>query len=160
MRRSNEPKEVWAGTFDSFICKPKRRMSLKLAVDCSMKSSRKLVVVIEDDLLVLEATKSLLCSWGCSVVAAQSCGDALKMLKEIGRRPDLIVCDYHLPEGPKGIDTIETLRGDFEIPALLISADPTLPDCDDEPIRYRLLHKPVNAKIFRAMLVDASVLQD
>lgn len=125
-----------------------------------MKPSRKLVVVIEDDLLVLEATKSLLCSWGCNVVAAQSCSDALEMLKEIGRRPDLIVCDYHLPKGPKGIDTIEKLRGDFEIPALLISADPTLPDCDDEPARYRLLHKPVSAKTFRAMLIDASVLRD
>lgn len=125
-----------------------------------MKSSRKLVVVIEDDLLVLEATKSLLCSWGCNVVAAQSCGDALKMLMEIGQRPDLIVCDYHLPKGPKGIDTIEKLRAGSRIPALLISADPTLPDCDDEPARYRLLHKPVNAKTFRAMLVDASVLRD
>jgi CheY-like chemotaxis protein len=125
-----------------------------------MKPSRKLVVIIEDDLLVLEATKSLLCSWGCKVIAAQSCGDALKMLNEIKQRPDLIVCDYHLPRGPKGIDTIEKLRDGFEIPALLISADTTLPDCDDEPVRYRLLHKPVNAKTFRAMLVDASVLRD
>jgi CheY-like chemotaxis protein len=125
-----------------------------------MKSSRKLVVVIEDDLLVLEATKSLLCSWGCKVIAAQSCGDALKMLREIGQRPDLIVCDYHLPKGSKGTDAIEKLRGDSEIPALLISADPTLPDCHDNPARYRLLHKPVSAKAFRAMLVDASVLRD
>jgi two-component system, sensor histidine kinase len=125
-----------------------------------MKRTRanKLVLVIEDDPLVLEATEGLLRSWGCRVVAAESCNDAIAKLAEIGERPDLIVCDYRLPRGPSGIDTIETLRGAFEIPALLISADPTLPECQDGGA-YRLLHKPVNAATFRAMLVDASVLR-
>lgn len=125
-----------------------------------MKRTRanKLIVVIEDDPLVLEATESLLRSWGCRVVAAESYGDAMAKLTKIGERPDLIVCDYRLPVGPSGIDTIERLRGAFEIPALLISADPTLPECNDG-FGYRLLHKPVNAATFRAMLVDASVLQ-
>lgn len=124
-----------------------------------MKRSRanKLIVIVEDDPLVLEATESLLRSWGCRVVAAESCGDAMAKLNKIGERPDLIVCDYRLPVGPSGIDTIERLRGAFEIPALLISADPTLPECNDGG-GYRLLHKPVNAATFRAMLVDASVL--
>jgi len=124
-----------------------------------MKASRlnKLIVVIEDDPLVLQATESLLRSWGCRVVAAESCGDAMAKLSEIGQRPDLIVCDYRLPRGPSGIDAIEILRGAFEIPALLVSADPTLPECNDGGA-YRLLHKPVNAATFRAMLVDASVL--
>lgn len=123
-----------------------------------MKTPRKLVVVIDDDPLVLEATRSLLRSWGCRVVAAESCDGAIAKLSDIGQRPDLIVCDYRLPQGPSGIDVIETLRGAFEIPALLVSADPTLPECDDDLGGYRLLHKPVNAKTFRAMLVDASVL--
>ena len=124
-----------------------------------MKASRanKLIVVIDDDALVLEATVGLLRSWGCKVVAAESCDSAIAKLSEIGRRPDLIVCDYRLPRGPSGIDAIEILRGAFEIPALLVSADPTLPECNDGN-GYRLLHKPVNAATFRAMLVDASVL--
>lgn len=124
-----------------------------------MKASRpsKLIVVIEDDPLVLQATESLLRSWGCRVIAAESCGDAMSKLSQIGQRPDLIVCDYRLPRGPNGIDAIETLRGTSEIPALLVSADPTLPECNDGG-SYRLLHKPVNAATFRAMLVDASVL--
>lgn len=126
-----------------------------------MKATRlkKLVVVVDDDRLVLGATESLLRSWGCKVVAAETCDDAMMKLKRLGQRPDLIVCDYRLPQGPTGIDAIEMLRGAFEIPALLISADPTLPECDDL-YGYRLLHKPVNAKTFRAMLVDASVLSD
>ena len=37
----------------------------------------KLVVVIDDDPLILEATEGLLRSWGCCVVAARSCDEAL-----------------------------------------------------------------------------------
>ncbi|TMK06427.1 MAG: response regulator, partial [Alphaproteobacteria bacterium] len=66
-----------------------------------MKATRaapvaKLVVVIDDDPLVLEATGGLLRSWGCCVVTAESCNEALVCLAqtEAGRGPDLIVCDY------------------------------------------------------------------
>jgi CheY-like chemotaxis protein len=126
-----------------------------------MKALRanKLVVVIDDDLLVLEATGSLLRSWGCQVVAAESCGEAMTKLSAIGRRPDLIVCDYRFPQGPTGIHAIETLRGAFEIPALLISGDATSPPSENGAGGYRLLHKPISAETFRAVLVDASVLQ-
>src|ERR1700728_2186929 len=127
----------------------------------TMKAPRasKLVVVIDDDLLVLEATGSLLRSWGCRVVTAESYGEAVSKLSEIGLRPDLIVCDYRLPRGPMGVDAIEMLRDAFEIPALLISGDATSPQGDDGTGGYKLLHKPVNAETFRAVLVDASVLQ-
>lgn len=123
------------------------------------RRSRKLVVVIDDDPLVLEATEGLLRSWGCQVVAAESCGDAMAKLGEIGQRPDLIVCDYRLPRGPTGVDAIATLRNAFEIPALLISGDGSLAQPDDDSGAYRLLHKPLNAETFRAVLVDAAVLQ-
>ena len=126
-----------------------------------MKTPRasKLVVVIEDDPLVLEATESLLRSWGCRVVAAESYIEAMEKLSEIGQRPDLIVCDYRLPQGPTGVDAIEMLRDAFEIPALLISGDATSPQGDNSASGYKLLHKPVNAETFHAVLVDASVLQ-
>jgi CheY-like chemotaxis protein len=85
-----------------------------------MKATRsapvaKLVVVIDDDPLVLEATRGLLRSWGCCVVTAESCDEALVCLDETeaGRRPDLIVCDYQLSRGLTGVDAIERLRGAF-----------------------------------------------
>jgi CheY-like chemotaxis protein len=126
-----------------------------------MKAPRasKLVVVIEDDPLVLEATAGLLRSWGCQVVAAETYGEAMSKLSEFRQRPDLIVCDYRLPQGATGVDAIEMLRGAFEIPALLISGDATSPRGDGGVGGYRLLHKPVSAEAFRALLVDASVLQ-
>ena len=50
-----------------------------------MKATRsalvgKLAVVIDDDPLILEATEGLLRSWGCCVVTAQSCDEALVRL--------------------------------------------------------------------------------
>ena len=126
-----------------------------------MKTTRanKLVVVIDDDPLVLEATEGLLRSWGCRVVIAESYGEAMMKLSEIGQRPDLIVCDYRLPQGPTGVDAIEMLRDAFEIPALLISGDANSPPSETRQGGYHLLHKPVNAAAFRAALIEASVLQ-
>ena len=122
-------------------------------------SKGKLIVVIDDDPLVLEATGGLLRTWGCLVVAATSYDVALRLLSELGRRPDLIVCDYRLAEGATGIEAIESLRSAFEIPAFLISGDPSSPAHENHIGGYHLLHKPVNADKFRAALVDASVLQ-
>jgi CheY-like chemotaxis protein len=121
----------------------------------------KFVVVIDDDPLVLEATGGLLRSWGCCVVTAKSCDEALVRLAETeaGRRPDLIVCDYQLSRGLTGVDAIERLRSAFgKIPALLISADATSPRCEVGSRAYHLLYKPVNAGRFHAALVNASVL--
>jgi len=121
-------------------------------------SSPKLVVVIDDDPLVLEATGGLLRSWGCLVVTADSYSAALACLADIKRRPDMIVCDYRLPAGETGIDAIEGLRSAFEIPALLITGDPGSPPSAGIG-GYHLLHKPVNPSVFRSALVDALVLQ-
>jgi two-component system, sensor histidine kinase len=150
------------GTCCLFIFGAKQNIDLQLSLGRHMKSRRagkKLVVVIDDDPLVLEATGGLLRSWGCNVVAAESCSDAVAQLTEIGQRPDLIVCDYQLPRGQAGPDAIETLRNAFEIPALLISGDASLPHAADGVGGYRLLRKPLSVECFRAVLVDASVLQ-
>jgi CheY-like chemotaxis protein len=124
----------------------------------------KLVVVIDDDPLILEATGGLLRSWGCRVVAAQSCEEALVCLAKAqpGRRPDVIVSDYQLSRGLTGVDAIERLRSAFpnRIPALLISGDATCSArCEVGSREYHLLYKPVNAERLHAALVDASVLR-
>jgi two-component system, sensor histidine kinase len=124
----------------------------------------KLVVVIDDDPLILEATGGLLQSWGCSVVTAQSCQEALVRLEktQAGRRPDVIVSDYQLSRGLTGVDAVERLRGAFPnpIPALLISGDATCSArCEVASAGYHLLYKPVSADRLRAALVDACGLQ-
>lgn len=121
-------------------------------------TGRKLVVIIDDDRLVLEATRGLLRSWGFEVVAAKCHAEAMAQLAEYGRRPDLIVCDYRLSEGARGTDVIEKLRSAYEIPALLISGDLLSGQPTANAGTYHFLEKPVNPDTLRSALVHASVL--
>ena len=84
-----------------------------------------LIVVIDDNPQVLDATRSLLESWGCDVVSAVSGADALRQFSTIARVPRALVCDYRLSAGESGIAVIERLRHEFNkaIPALLITGD-------------------------------------
>jgi CheY-like chemotaxis protein len=76
-------------------------------------------------------------------------------LRELGRAPDLILCDYRLAGGLTGIDAVRLLRKAFgeTIPAALITGD-TAP----ETIRaidasgLALLHKPLEPAKPRAFL--------
>jgi CheY-like chemotaxis protein len=114
-----------------------------------------LVAVIGDDALVLEATGELLMSWGYRVLTANSDLAALARIREHGRCPDLIICDYRLSQGRSGIDVIAQLRTALAapIPAILISGN-TLP----EHLRvlrasgHHLLYKPVAPAALRSLV--------
>jgi two-component system, sensor histidine kinase len=109
----------------------------------------KLVIVIDDNPLVLDATGALLRAWGFEVVAAESQSDAMSQLAHRKRRPDLIVCDYRLSEGATGVDVIKGLRNAYEIPALLISGDESSPQPCGVTGAYSLLYKPIDAETLR-----------
>jgi CheY-like chemotaxis protein len=114
----------------------------------------KLVVVIDDDTLVLDAIGGELRKWGCRVVATDSFDSALVSLGEHDR-PDLIISDYRLPNGQSGISTIVRLRAALgaNIPAFLLSGD-TAPERlrEARASGYHLLHKPVRPMRLRAMV--------
>jgi CheY-like chemotaxis protein len=123
--------------------------------------SEKLVVVVDNHPLVLEATGSLFKSWGFRVIAAQTWHEAISYLTESGGRPDLIVCDYQLSEGATGVEAIEALRNAFalEIPALIISGDASSLPLRVETHACYLLHKPVDAETIRGVLAKASIFE-
>jgi len=106
----------------------------------------KLVLVIDDDELVRDSTRGLLKSWGCLVVTAESEDAAMDILADQGRRPDLIISDYHLARGTAGFEMIERLRQACrsQVPAFLVSGD-TAPELlrEARASGYYLLHKPV-----------------
>lgn len=116
----------------------------------------KLVVVIDNDPLVLDALGGLLRQWGYAVVAVASDSAAFAQLAARRRSPDLIVCDYHLSNGATGIDAIKRLRRVFRIPAVLISADVSAAaSVQVHAHDVRVLRKPVDVKMLRAMLRQA-----
>ena len=118
-------------------------------------ASGKLIVVIDDDALVLDAMRGLLRSWGCRVVTAESDNSVLASLASEDRRPDLVISDFRLGDGKTGIEIIGRLRNAFSapIPAFLITGD-----IAPERLRearasgFQLLHKPVGPMALRAIL--------
>jgi signal transduction histidine kinase/ActR/RegA family two-component response regulator len=90
-----------------------------------LAATEPLVVVVEDDIDVLDATAGLLQQWGCEVVAAISSRSAMRQLSQIARRPDLLICDFRLVESRNGVQVIKRLRewlGEL-VPAIVITGD-------------------------------------
>ena len=114
-----------------------------------------LVAVIDDEEMILNATRSLLEQWDCSVVTAVSGRTAMEQLSASPRAPDAIVCDYRLGGGESGLKVIDALRSEFneDIPALLVTGD-TGPDRlrEIEASGLSVLHKPVEDRVLRDAL--------
>jgi signal transduction histidine kinase/CheY-like chemotaxis protein len=114
-----------------------------------------LVAVIDDEEMVLGATRGLLEQWQCQVIAARSGRKAIEQLGASPRAPDAIVCDFRLGGGESGLAAIEALRSEFneDIPALLITGD-TGPERlrEIEASGLSVLHKPVQEDVLRDAL--------
>jgi signal transduction histidine kinase len=118
---------------------------------------QELVLVLDDEIAIQQAMKSLLISWGLSVIAAGTGQEMLDAVVYCKTRPSLILCDYRLREDENGITVIERLRTEFneDIPGVLISGD-TAPDRLKEATEsgFVLLHKPVPQGTLRATVTS------
>jgi len=115
-------------------------------------SLRKQVVVIDNSGIVLDGMGSLLRSWGCRVVTAETPDAALAELGAAAR-PDLIISDFHLANGT-GIAAIAQLRTVYgAVPAFLMTGD-MAPERLREAREsgHHLLYKPVQPMTLRAMM--------
>jgi two-component system, OmpR family, response regulator len=84
------------------------------------------VLVIEDDAIMLETLGIVLGADGCDV-RMLSHGVAIESTVE-SYRPDLIVIDLHLAQGPDGITLTRRLRSACETPIMLISGSTRVED--------------------------------
>ena len=82
-----------------------------------------LVLVVDDEPTVLDATSILLQIEGFEVVTASCLQEVLDCMAE--RTPDLLVTDYHLRAGETGADIIQAVRqaGRPNTPVILVSGD-------------------------------------
>lgn len=112
------------------------------------------VALVEDDEAVLEATASLLATWGCEVHAAVSAPALLARLQALEHRPARVISDWRLEIGD-GLDAIAQLRAwcGRPVPALLVSGEP-LPLAGDALAALRITpaRKPLAAAALRAWL--------
>lgn len=120
------------------------------------------VALVDDDPLARAGMESLLRSWGCMMMSAESPEVLLHLIAHSLHRPDLLISDFRLRGTHNGVDTIEAVRAKLgpDLPAFLISGD-----TGAETLRLAqqadlaLLHKPVRPARLRALihrLVDTS----
>jgi CheY-like chemotaxis protein len=115
------------------------------------------VVVVDDDERVLDATRTLLEGWGCTVVAATSGHALISQLANSQRPPDAMVCDFQLEGHETGVDVISTVRDEFnqDIAALIVTGD-TTPDqlSSIANTGLKILHKPLQAHLLKEALCE------
>jgi len=118
-------------------------------VDLSGKS----VLVIDADKQIRNTMNTLLRSWGCRSVTAQSGEQALTLLPSM--IPDVIFSDYQLSEGRTGTQAVKRLRTylDSDVPAIIITGDTSRERMQEiQAEGMQVLHKPASTSQIREMI--------
>jgi CheY-like chemotaxis protein len=112
-----------------------------------------LIAVVDDEVAIQNAMRSLLGEWGYEVVAAGSGAALIEALA--GRSPQLLICDWRLKDQETALTVIASVRAAFgeSLPALLITGD-TAPERlrEAHDTGLLLLHKPVPGGKLRAAI--------
>ncbi|WP_173980570.1 PAS domain S-box protein [Magnetospirillum sp. UT-4] len=113
------------------------------------------ILVIDDERMVRDALSMLLVQWGCEVLAAADCDEAVALSRR-GPPPDVILADFRLREGRNGVQAAKAVEAACgrPIPTIVLTGD-TDPDRLHEIQRggYPVAHKPVVPERLRAMVV-------
>ena len=119
------------------------------------------VALVEDESEIRQLLVSLMEQWGCRVMAGVFSDEVIEKMNAAGMRPDLLVCDYRLPQGVTAVHVIKRMRELWgnDIPALVLTGD-TAPEVlrEIQLSDATLLHKPVRPPHLRSLMYLA--LQD
>jgi len=114
------------------------------------------ILLVEDDIDVLKATKQLLESWGCKVKTARNKDEVMNIIKENPyNNPDIILADNRLPGDSSGIDITYLIQEKLQasIPCVIMTGDVErnhVQSIIDQG--FPVLLKPIQPAKFRAML--------
>ena len=114
------------------------------------------ILLVEDDMDVLKATKQLLESWGCKVKTARNKDEVMNLIKENPYdNPDIILADNRLPGDASGIDISYLIQEKLQvsIPCVIMTGDVErnhVQSIIDQG--FPVLLKPIQPAKFRAML--------
>lgn len=117
----------------------------------------RLFVVVDDDLRVLDAMRSMLEAWGAEVIVAANVDDVVSSLERTRPRPDLVIADHHLDPRTTGLDAIEVIRRTLgcNVPALAITAETSADAVGAiRAAGLPVLTKPVKPARLRAMIAE------
>ncbi len=114
------------------------------------------IVLVDDEVGVRDAMRTLLRQWGCELLLTDSVQALREELLALDYpRPDVIIADYRLRDNTTGIDAIQVVHDRFDsaIPAVIISGDTDRSvQKQTEKLGCLLLHKPVQPAALREVL--------
>jgi two-component system, chemotaxis family, CheB/CheR fusion protein len=106
------------------------------------------ILIVEDEPEVREMIEILLDGEGYRTMAAEDAASALTLVGRGAARPDLVLADYNLPNGPNGLQAVASLQQALghDIPAIILSGDISTDALREIACEGRVhLSKPVTA---------------
>jgi CheY-like chemotaxis protein len=113
------------------------------------------ILVVDDEKDIRDATSELLQRWGANVLAVESEKEAIEQYKTLPKPIDLILSDYRLREGQKGIDIIHSVSEaiGYSPKAAIITGDTSSEVLlEVRNSGFLVLHKPLNPAQMRMVI--------
>ncbi len=116
--------------------------------------SNKAIAFVEDDADIREFTVEIMQEWGCRVFAGESGAVVLRLLDTAALRPDLLVCDFRLPDKETALDVMREMRDYWgDLPVLIVTGDTGAETLQAiQQSGASLLHKPIAPTRLRSMM--------
>ncbi len=112
------------------------------------------VLVIEDEPIIAMDLEALVESLGHIVVGnARTRAEAVEMARRT--RPGLVLADIRLADGSSGLDAVNDILADFEVPVIFITAYPEMLLTGTRPEPTFLIAKPFREDTVKAIVSQA-----
>ncbi len=112
------------------------------------------VLIIEDEPLIAMDIEDLVTSLGHRVVGiARTHREAIKMAA--GRKPQLVLSDIQLADGSSGIDAVNDILKEFDVPVIFITAFPERLLTGERPEPAFLITKPFSPDMVKGVISQA-----
>lgn len=112
------------------------------------------IMIIEDEPLTAAHLENLVISAGHHVTGvARTHEDALKLAHE--RSPTLILSDIQLADGSSGVEAVNEILGELEVPVIFVTGHPEMLLTGSKPEPTFLIAKPFSAETVKAVIGQA-----
>lgn len=112
------------------------------------------ILIIEDEPLTAAHLEDLVQSLGHHVTGvARTHQNALNLAHE--SKPDLILSDIQLADGSSGVEAVNEILGQLEVPVIFVTGHPEMLLTGSKPEPTFLIAKPFNAETVKAVIGQA-----
>jgi len=118
------------------------------------KELRTNVLIIEDEPIIAADIEGLVLELGHTVDSISATrSEAVKNAK--AKSPSLVLADVHLADGSSGIDAVDDILSDYDVPVIFITAFPERLLTGDKPEPAYLISKPFEPDNVKAAISQA-----